>query len=112
MDTVPFQQRAILALKRQLSVFASRLRRLVGSLLQLVVRDQLSDISERTQRLGSASVESVTYLGGELRALDDRLSRIEAELAALRELINQSGGEEGESLVGAREESGPDPQQG
>jgi hypothetical protein len=112
MDNLPLQQRAILALKRQLSIVVSRLRRLVGSLLQLVVHDQLGDISRQTQRLGSASVESVTYLGGELRALDDRLSKIEAELATLRGLIERSGGEQDDPLVGAREDVTSGPHQG
>jgi hypothetical protein len=110
MDVVPFQKRVALALRRQLSILLSRLRRVVGSLLQLVVRDQLSDIRYQTQRLGSASVESVTYLGGELRALDARLSKIEEELAALRDLLERSAASSGESLVGAGEDvaAGPD----
>ena len=61
----------------------------LGSCLQVVFRDQLGDISRQTQRLGSASVESVTYLGSEVRALDQRLAAIERELAALRELLER-----------------------
>jgi len=62
---------------------------MLGSVFQLVFRDQLGDISRQTERLGSASVESVTYLGSEVRSLDDRLAAIEEELAALRALLER-----------------------
>ena len=65
---------------------------MLGSVFQLVFHDQLGDIKRQTQRLGSASVESATYLGSEVRALDQRLEAIEGELAALRELLERNGG--------------------
>jgi hypothetical protein len=64
----------------------------LASVFQVVFNDRLRDISQKTDRLGSASVESVTYLGGEVRALDQRLARIEAELAALRDLLESREG--------------------
>jgi hypothetical protein len=85
--TTPLR-RVSLAVKRLLSILVSRARRAAGSLLQLVLHDQIGDLSRQTQRLSSASVESIAYLGNELRALDERLSRIEEELAALRRLID------------------------
>jgi hypothetical protein len=88
-STTPLR-RVSLALKRLASILVSRARRAFGSLLQLVLHDQLGDLSRQTQRLSSASVESVAYLGGELRAMDERLSRIEGELAELRKLIGPS----------------------
>ena len=63
------------------------MRRIVGILLQLTVHDQLGDIDMQTQRLAAASVESIAYLGNELRALDERLSKIESDIASLRELL-------------------------
>lgn len=90
-------RRASLALKRLLSILISRMRRTFGGLLQLTLHDQLGDLSRKTDRLGSASVESVTYLGNELRALDERLSRIEGELASLRELLDRRGASPGRS---------------
>jgi hypothetical protein len=72
------------------------LRRILGSVYQVVFRDQLSSISRQTERLGSASVESVTYLGAEVRALDQRLAAIERELAALRALLERREGEPSE----------------
>jgi hypothetical protein len=35
-------------------------------------------------------VESVTYVGGELKALEERLSAIEEELAGIREMLERS----------------------
>lgn len=108
MDTISPEKRAILAIKRLLSILVSRLRRLAGSGLQLVLHDQLGDISRQTQRLGSASVESVTYLGSELRALDQRLSRIEDELAKLREVLDRPAAPSPESTEPSEEmTSGP-----
>ena len=57
----------------------------------------MEELSEQTHRLGSASVESVTYVGKELRAMDERLSRIEAELESLRGLLEESGGDRAKS---------------
>jgi hypothetical protein len=84
-------RRAILWLKRLASYFISRTRRLVGIGLQLTVHDQLGEMDMQTQRLASASVESIAYLGSELRALDERLSKIEGDIAALRELMERTG---------------------
>jgi hypothetical protein len=85
-------RRFSLSVKRIVSYLISRMRRVVGILLQLTVHDQLGEIDMQTQRLASASVESIAYVGSELRALDERLSKIEADLAALRELLDREGG--------------------
>ena len=87
--------RAALAVRRLLSILVSRLRRAFGGLVVLVLHDQLGDLSRQTQRLGSASVESVTYLGSELKALDERLSTIEHELAAIRAALERSSASAG-----------------
>ena len=78
-ETTP-TQRAVLAVRRLLATFVSRLRRTFG-VLTLFLHGQLRDLNRQTQRLGAASVESMTYVGGELQALDERLSRIEEEPA-------------------------------
>jgi hypothetical protein len=99
MDTVPLEKRLTLAAKRLLSILLARVRLLVGKLLQLVLHDQLGDLSRQTQRLGSASVESVNYVGGELASVSERLAKIEADVAALRKLIEQqSSSGPGESI--------------
>jgi len=90
-------RRVSVSLKQLLALLISGLRRVVGGLFQLLARDQLSDLSRQAQRLGSASVESVTYLGNELRALDERLARIEEELAELRKAMGQPGSSSSET---------------
>ena len=89
-ETTP-AQRAILVVRRLLATFVSRVRRAFGGVLTLILHGQLRDLNRQTQRLGAASVESITYVGGELQALDERLSRIEEELAAVRAALEGSG---------------------
>jgi DNA repair exonuclease SbcCD ATPase subunit len=75
---------------------------------QLVFRDRLRHIDQQTERLGSASVEAVTHLGSEVRALDQRLAAIERDLAALRELMErrEQSGDEDDEPVEARPHAG------
>ncbi|MGA8217266.1 MAG: hypothetical protein WB771_01775 [Solirubrobacterales bacterium] len=89
MDTGSSDKRAVFVLQRALVSVLSAVRRMLGSVYQVVFRDRLRDIDRQTERLGSASVEAVTHLGSEVRALDQRLAAIERELAALRELIER-----------------------
>ena len=89
METGSSDKGAVSALQRALVGLLSALRRALSTINQVVVRDRLRDIDRQTERLGSASVEAVTHLGGEVRALDQRLAAIERELAALRELIER-----------------------
>ena len=89
MDTGSDDKRAVLPLQRALVAILTWVRRVLGSVYQVVFRDRLRDIDEQTERLGSASVEAVTHLGSEVRALDARLAAIERELASLRELLEQ-----------------------
>jgi hypothetical protein len=65
------------------------LRRGLGRIFQAFFRDEIKDLNRQAERLGSASVESATYLGVELQALDRRLARIEDDVASLRELASQ-----------------------
>jgi len=100
----------IRALGRGLAATLGAVRRVLASLFQIVFNDRLRDISQKTDRLGSASVESVTYLGGEVHALDQRLEAIERELAALRKMLEsrQPGAvpESGSEQVPARPPAG------
>jgi hypothetical protein len=98
IETTTPARRAVLALKRLFAILTSRLRRAFGSFVTLVLHDQIGDLSRQTQRLGSATVESVTYVGGELKALEERLSAIEEELAAIRALLDRSAGDAGEPV--------------
>jgi hypothetical protein len=108
MEATTPARRAALALKRLFAILTSRLRRAFGSIVTLVLHDQIGDLSRQTERLGSATVESVTYVGGELKALDERLTAIEEELAAIRALLDRSGTGSGATLDAPEEiASGP-----
>ena len=73
----------------------SAVRRVLGSVYQLIFRDRLRDIDQQTERLGSASVEAVTHLGSEVRALDQRLAAIERELMVDGFLLRYSTEDQG-----------------
>jgi hypothetical protein len=108
MEATTPARRAVLALKRLFAILTSRLRRAFGGFVTLVLHDQIGDLSRQTERLGSATVESVTYVGGELKALEERLTAIEDELAAIRALLERSASESGEPLEAPEEvASGP-----
>jgi hypothetical protein len=73
---------------RQLPVASLRaVRHGLGRVLQPLFQDQLRTVRRQTESLGTSSVESAAYLGLELQVLDKRLSKIEAEVAGLRELL-------------------------
>ena len=86
--------RISVAIKRLVAIVVALFRRAFGAAMHLVVHDQLADIRNQTERLGSASVESITYVGGELNRLDERLTRIEDELAALRDAVERGSSTE------------------
>jgi predicted nuclease with TOPRIM domain len=107
VDTGSEDKGAVSALQRAVVGLLSTLRRMLSTINQVVFRDRLRDIDQQTERLGSASVEAVTHLGGEVRALDQRLAAIERELAALRELLErQEGSAEDDEPVEARPHAG------
>jgi hypothetical protein len=92
VDTGSSDTGATSVLQRALVGLLSALRRALGTINQVVFRDRLQHIDQQTERLGSASVEAVTHLGGEVRALETRLAAIERELTALRELLERREG--------------------
>ena len=77
--------------------FFTKLRRLIGLGAQGVAqRDQLYALKVQTERLGTAAVESSTYASWEMQALrdqisavDDRLAKMERDLAELRQLLKE-----------------------
>ncbi len=92
MDNGSSDKSPFLALQRGLVAVLRAIRRLLGSAYQVAFRDRLRAIDVQTERLGTASVEAMTYLGSEVRALDQRLAAIERELAALRALLERRDG--------------------
>jgi hypothetical protein len=95
--------RITVAIKHAVAIVVALARRAFGTVMHLAVHDQLADIRNQTERLSSASVESITYVGGELNRLDERLTRIEAELAALREALDRGSTPPAEQPEGADE---------
>ena len=87
-------RRLFASVKLAIVIVLRPFRRLLGRVLQVVEHDQMQRLGDETARLSSASVESVTYLGGEVRELDRRLARLEEELAAIRRLIEEQGASE------------------
>jgi hypothetical protein len=87
MDTASPANRRVSAARRVARSLLATIRHGLGRIFQLLFRDQLRELNRQTERLGAASVESATYLGVELEALDRRLSRIEADVAGLREAV-------------------------
>lgn len=65
------------------------LRRVLGLGYSLLLRDSITRLRVETEQLGSAAVESTAYVGAELRRVEERLERLEDELAAVRELIEK-----------------------
>jgi hypothetical protein len=65
------------------------LRRVLGLAYSVLMRDSLTSLRVETEQLSSAAVESNAYVGAELRSLEERLERVEEELAAVRELLEQ-----------------------
>jgi len=67
-----------------------RIYRALGSLFQLVSRDTLRDLGHETERLNSAAAETDTYIRIQLRAMNERLTRIENHAAEMRRRVEQS----------------------
>ena len=107
MDTEDSDKGAVSALQRAIVSVLAAIRRLLGTINQLIFVDRLRHIDRQTERLGSASVEAVTHLGSEVRALDKRLAAIEHELTALRELLERrERASSGDEPVEARPHAG------
>jgi len=71
-----------------------KLGRIIRAMISIPVqviaqRDVLSVIREETRRLGAAAVESATYAEVELRAVSERLDRLERELGELRQALEE-----------------------
>jgi hypothetical protein len=87
MEPSPNAQRPASALRRLPGAVLRAVRHALGRILQVLFHDQIRRLSGQVDRLGRASVESSTYLGFELQQLDRRLSRIEEDIARLRDAV-------------------------
>jgi DNA repair exonuclease SbcCD ATPase subunit len=98
-DQVPVLRRIRFLVRRFVLIFASRMRRAFGVAAQNLQRDELGELRKETRALGSASVESVSHMGAELREINERLSKLESDIEALRGML-------GERTAGATEAEG------
>jgi hypothetical protein len=89
MNLTATRRRATAELKRALVLVLRPFRKLLGRLLQVTERSEMQELRDRTARLSAASVEAVTFLGEDVRHLDERLARLEEELAAIRGLLEE-----------------------
>jgi hypothetical protein len=92
-ERVPLHRRVRFHLRRLLFLGLNRLRRRLGVFAQVLQRDELGELRYETRALGSASAESVSHVGAELREINERLSKLERELASLGRLIEKQAAE-------------------
>jgi hypothetical protein len=79
----------LVAIRSAFAGVTGAIRRVIGLIVSVLARDSLSSLRMETQRLGTSAVESSSYVGVELRAIDERLSKLEDELAAVRRLLEE-----------------------
>jgi hypothetical protein len=97
-DQVPLLRRVRFLLRQYVLIFVVRLRRALGVAAQNLQRDELGELRQETRAMGSASVESVSHVGAELREINDRLLKLESDIEALRRLLGERTGAAGEAL--------------
>ena len=96
LEPVKRPQGVVAAVRASIEAAIFWARRLLGLGFSIVQRDSISRLRVETEQLGSAAVESASYVGAELRAIDERLTRLEEELGAVRRLLEQ-----GERITGS-----------
>jgi hypothetical protein len=87
VEPVPLYMRFLSFVHRVLLHLAFRIRRVLAVTLQGLQRDELTELSRETKQLGSASAESLSHLGAEVREINDRLARLEEDLARVTRLL-------------------------
>jgi uncharacterized protein YlxW (UPF0749 family) len=68
--------------------------RLVKHALQILLQrffqhDQLEAVRQETARMGSASVESVSYLRADVQRIEENVAGLRDEVAAMRKLLDE-----------------------
>jgi signal transduction histidine kinase len=76
-------------IRTAIAAFFWWVRRVLGLAYSVLMRDSLTSLRQETEQLSSAAVESNAYVGAELRSLEERLARVEGELVAVRELLEE-----------------------
>jgi hypothetical protein len=82
-------KRPVTAIRNAFEAAYFWLRRVLGLAYSVLMRDTLTSLRQETEHLSSAAVESAAYVGAELRAIDQRLAKLEEEVAAVRQLLEE-----------------------
>jgi hypothetical protein len=69
-----------------------RIKRLVSLTAQAAQRDEIRELTNEARVLGSASAESIDHVGAELREINGRLSKLEADLERVGRLLEERAG--------------------
>jgi hypothetical protein len=80
MDSPSLPIRILSAANRALQHLLFRLKQMLGLAAQAAQRDQLRELTDETRTLGSASAESISHVGAELREINARLAKLESEI--------------------------------
>jgi hypothetical protein len=88
-DQPSLQLRIRFLVRQYLLIFIVRMRRVFGVAAQNLQRDELGELRKETRALGSASVESVSHVGAELREINERLSKLEGDIETLHRVLGE-----------------------
>jgi hypothetical protein len=66
-----------------------RVKRLVSLTAQVAQRDEIRELTNEARVLGSASAESIDHVGAELREINGRLSKLEADVERIGRLLEE-----------------------
>jgi hypothetical protein len=84
----------LVLVKQALGRALFRLKRLVSLTAQTAQRDEIRELANETRVLGSASAESIDHVGAELREINGRLSKLEADVERIGRLLEQRAGDD------------------
>jgi hypothetical protein len=91
MDSVPLPIRVLSFLQRAIAHVLFRVKRTLGLLAQSVQQDELRELKDEARVLGSASAESITHVGAELREINARLAKLERDIERVGRLLDERG---------------------
>ena len=91
MDSVPLPIRVLSFLQRAIAHALFRVKRTLGLLAQSVQQDELRELKDEARVLGSASAESITHVGAELREINARLAKLERDIERVGQLLDERG---------------------
>lgn len=98
MESPSLVLRILSAVNRALHHLLFRAKQMLGIVSQAAQRDQLRELTEEARTLGSASAESISHVGAELREINARLARLESEIERIAGRLDANGA--GDPLLG------------